>query len=449
MIMTVNEKVFKAYDIRGLYPNEVNEELAYRVGKAFAQHLKCKHIAIGKDMRNSSQSLFDALAKGLTEMGADVTDIGMCTTPLLNFSVAHYKLDGGIMISASHNPGKYNAFKMIAHPALQMGAGSGMEEIKELVLKDDFPESEKKGSISAKDVLDDYLNHVKKFCSNIKGLKIVADYGNGVGALSAKPLFDSLPVEVTHLYPEPDGTFPNHEANPHDISNFKDLQEKVKEQGADIGIFFDGDADRSAIVNEKGELVFPDIVLGIITEHKLANYDDKRVYFDLRFTNAIKEVIESKGGRPIMMRVGNPFYKEKLIKEGGAFGGEFSGHIMFSDNYCIDDGLFAAVMLLDIVCSTGKKVSELAAPLQKYFQSPEINKKVDDADAVLAEAESAFSDGEGVDIDGVRIRYPDWWFSLRKSNTEPLVRLRVEANTKDLLDEKLGALLEIIKKHEQ
>ncbi len=445
--MAVDTGVFKAYDIRGIYPDEVDEELAYLVGKAFATDLNCRKVVVGRDMRKSSDSLFGALCRGLNEMGADVLDIGMCTTPMLNFSVAHYGLDGGIMISASHNPGKYNAFKLIAPPALQMGKGSGMEEIRELVLRDDFDPPEKKGSVVQKDVLDDYLGHIKGFCGNIRDVKIVADYGNGMGAVSAGPLLESLPVEAVHLYPEPDGSFPNHEANPHDISNFSDLQGKVREENADIGLFFDGDADRSAVVDEKGDIVFPDIVLGIIAEHRLDKYDDKRVYYDLRFTKAIKEVVEEKGGTPVMMKVGNPFYKEKLIREGGAFGGELSGHLMFSENHNIDDGLFAAVMLLDVVCSTGKKVSELASPMRKYFQTEEINTKVRDAAAVLEEAKQAFSDGESLDIDGVYVRYPDWWFSLRKSNTEPLVRLRIEADSEELLAEKRKTLTSIIDKH--
>ncbi|MBW2967969.1 phosphomannomutase/phosphoglucomutase, partial [Candidatus Woesearchaeota archaeon] len=212
--MVINEKVFKAYDIRGVYPEEIDEELAYLVGKAFVSHLKCRSVVIGRDMRTSSQRLFDSLAKGMTEMGADVTDIGMVTTPMLNFAVAHLKFDGGIMVSASHNPGKYNAFKMIRPPALQMGAGSGMEEIKTLVVKGEFKDSANKGDIHQKDILETYLEHVRKFTENIKDLNIVADYGNGVGAISARPLFDSLPVDIEHLYPEPDGSFPNHDANP-------------------------------------------------------------------------------------------------------------------------------------------------------------------------------------------------------------------------------------------
>jgi len=445
--MVLNDKVFKAYDIRGLYPEEVNEELAYAVGKAFAKHLSCKKVVVGHDMRESSKSLFDSLSKGLTEMGTSVTNIGLCTTPMLNFSVAHYKYDGGIMISASHNPGKYNAFKMIAPPALQMGKGSGMEEIKELAMGGEFTPCSDKGTIEEKDVLQDYLEHLKKFCDNINDIKIVADYGNGVGAISAKPLLDALPVTATHLYDEPDGTFPNHEANPHDISNFKDLQEKVKAEGADVGLFFDGDADRCAIVDEKGEIVFPDIVLGAITEHRLDKYDDKRVYYDLRFTKAMKEVVEAKGGKAIMMKVGNPFYKEKLIKDGGAFGGELSGHLMFSENYNIDDGIFAAVMLLDVMGRTGKTMSELAAPMRKYFQTEEINTKVKDADTVMDEAREMFKDGESIELDGVYIRFEDWWFNLRKSNTEPLVRLRIEADTEELLAEKRKILTEMIQKH--
>ncbi|MBW2968300.1 hypothetical protein KY362_07485, partial [Candidatus Woesearchaeota archaeon] len=234
-----------------------------------------------------------------------------------------------------------------------------------------------------------------------------------------------------------------------EISNFDDLKAKMKEKSADVGLFYDGDADRCSFIDEKGNIVFPDMLIGILSKYRLDRYDDKRVYCDLRFSKAIYEEVKANGGKPIMVRVGNPYYKEKMMKDGGAFASEFSGHMMFSENYSIDDGLFAAVMILDVICRTGKKLSELVAPLQKYFQTEEINTKVQDADVVMDEAREMFRNGESIELDGVLIRYPDWWFSLRKSNTEPLVRLRIEADTEELLADRRKVLTDMINKHKQ
>ncbi len=448
-MLEMNPKIFKAYDVRGVYPEEINEDAAYRIGRAFAVFLGCKKVVVGRDMRDSSEALFSHLARGLNDQGVDVVDIGLVTTPMLNFSVAHYGYDGGIMISASHNPSQYNAFKLIAPPALQIGAGSGMEEIKALAVKNEFRSAGTEGKIFKKEVLDDYLTHIKRFTGNIKGLKIVCDYGNGVGAISAKPLLDSLPVECIHLFEIPKGSFPNHPANPHEIKNFQDIQKAIRENHADIGLFFDGDADRSIVLDENGEIIFPDMITCLLVQSELKGHEGEKVYFDLRFSKVTKEEIVKNKGVPVMMKVGNPFYKEKLIKEGGLFGAELSGHMMFKENYSIDDGLFAAVKVLNSVCISGKKVSELIAPFRRYFQSPEISTKVDDAPAVLDRVKARYSDGQLLEIDGIHVTYPDWWFSLRKSNTEPLVRLRLEADTQELLEQKKEELLAIIRGNAQ
>ena len=443
-MVEIKDLIFRGYDIRGVYPTEIDEDLAYRLGRAFVTFFKCKQVVIGKDMRKSSPSLFKALAKGATDQGADVIDIGMCTTPMLSFSVANYDYEGGIMISASHNPPEYNAFKLIKKKALQVVKGSGMEEIKELIKENKFEEPAKKGKITKKEVLNDYISHISKFTENIKDLKIAVDYGNGVGAISAKPLFSKLPITVLSLYEKPDGTFPNHHANPHDTENFKDLQRKVIEEKADLGIFFDGDADRSIMVDENGEIVSTDMLVGVIVGKELKKYPGEKVYHDLRFSKAVREEIKKAGGKPVMMKVGNPFYKEKLINEGGLMGAEVSGHVMFKENYNIDDGLFLAIKTMDIMCTSEKKISELIKPLKKYFQTEEINIEVKNQDKVLDIVKERFKDGKFIDIDGVLIEYPDWWFNLRKSNTEPLIRLRAEADTKEKLDEKKQLLLKIM-----
>jgi phosphomannomutase len=436
---------FRAYDIRGVYPDEVNEELAYNVGRAFVTFLKCKNVAVGYDMRDSAKALFDSLVKGITDQGADVVSIGKVTTPMLNFSVAHYKNDAGIMISASHNPGKYNAFKLVKHPVIQISSDSGMKEIEKLATEGKFEDAEK-GKITEKDVLEGYNNHIISKFKGIKKLKVVADYGNGMGAMTATPVLRKLGIEVIELYPEEDPTFPNHPANPHDIENFRDLQNAVKKEKADLGIFFDGDADRSNIVDEKGEIVFPDILFALMMEHELKGHEGEKVYYDLRFSKSARKVIEDNGGVPVMMKVGNPFYKEKLAHEGGLAASEFSGHVMYAENYAIDDGLFAALKVMQILSNSRQSLSEMIKPIIKFHTTPEINieTKGRDPDEIMEKVAGHFKDGESIELDGVYIQYKDWWFSLRKSNTEPLVRLRVEADTGQLMNEKKDEIMKII-----
>ncbi len=437
--------VFRAYDIRGIYPENINEELAYKAGRAFVEFLNAKKVVIGYDMRNSSPKLFDALAKGINDQGADVINIGMCTTPMLGFSVANYTFDGGIMISASHNPSKYNGLKLIKKPALQISSESGINEIESLVEKNHFIYAGKKGNIIKKEILSDYLNHVLKFGDEISKLNIVVDYGNGVGSISAKPFFEKLPLNVISLNEKPDGTFPNHPADPHDLKNFEELKNKIKSTNSDLGIFFDGDADRSCFVDHTGEIVFADLILAVLAEHELKIEPNQKVYYDLRFSKAVKESIKNNSGIPIMMKVGNPFYKEKLINEGGILAGEFSGHIMFKSNFCLDDGLFASVKLMSIISKTGKTLKELIDPLkQNFFTSEEINMKVKNADESMKKIKEAYSEGEFTELDGIYVQYSDWWFNLRKSNTEPVVRLRLEANSKELLESKRKEIIRLL-----
>jgi len=443
----MKKEIFKAYDIRGIYGTELDEDSAYKIGRAFVVFLRCRSVVVGYDMRKSSPKLFKSLSKGITDQGADVIEIGMCTTPMLNFAVANYSFDAGIMISASHNPSEYNAFKLIKKPVLQISSDSGMQDIQNLVEKNNFKEISKKGKILKKDVLEDYIAHITRIIGSVKGTKIIVDYGNGVGSISAKPIFKKLGLYPIELYAEPDGNFPNHPANPHELKNFKDLQKNVKSEKADLGVFFDGDADRSIIVDEKGEIILADLLLCLLAEDELKKHPNKKVYYDLRFSKIAKDVIEKNKGIPIMMKVGNPFYKERLVKEKGLLAGEFSGHMMFYENFCIDDGLFAALKVISIVKKSKKPISKLIEPYKRYDNTPEINIDVKgkNTDDILAKVKSAFKDGKSIELDGVYIQYSDWWFSLRKSNTEPLVRLRIEADSKELLDKKKKEILDIIK----
>jgi len=441
----VDRKIFKAYDIRGIYPKEINEKAAYLVGRALVQFLSAGTVVVGRDMRESGIGLFRELARGITDQGADVEDIGMCTTPMLGFAVARFGHDAGVMISASHNPKEYNAFKLIKKPGEQLSSETGILEIRKLCEKNEF-KKEPKGKIIQRNVLDDYKKHILKYTGDIKDLKVVVDYGNGVGSISSKPVFAELAVDAIHMYDKPDGEFPNHPANPHDHKNMADLQERVLAEKADLGIFYDGDADRSIIIDEKGEIVHADLLLGVLAVEELKKYPGEKIYYDLRFSKTIKEEILRQKGKPVMLRVGNPFYKSALIHDGGILAGELSGHIMYKENYCLDDGLFAAVKTMDVMCRTKKKISELIEPFQKYHQSEEINLPVKDAKITLEKMKNNYTDGKFVDIDGVLVQYKDWWFSLRMSNTEPLVRLRLESNTKELLERKKKELLDLIHK---
>jgi phosphomannomutase len=442
--MVLKKNVFKAYDIRGIYPADLDEETAYLVGRAFVTFLRCKKVVVGIDMRSSSPSLAKELIRGITDQGADATEIGMCTTPMMNFAVAKYKFDGGIMVSASHSASQYNAFKLVKYPMEQISSDSGMNDIYGLCSKNDFPPAEKKGKVSSRNVLDDYKAHVLDFANEINGLKVVADYGNGVGAISAKPVFSALPIKVINMYDQPDGRFPNHEANTAKYDTLKDLQKRVIEEKADIGIAFDGDADRSIVVAGDGKIIRPDKMLAVLAEEELKEHPGENVFHDLRFSKAIRNRLLELGGKPQRLKVGNPFYKLALAKQGGVIAGEFSGHIMFRDNYCIDDGLFAALKFMRLLCITGKDIHELVKPYEVFFQTEEINLHVDDADFVLAKVAADYCDGSSIDLDGVLIEYKDWWFSLRKSNTEPIVRLMLEADTKELMEKKMDELLAII-----
>jgi phosphomannomutase len=435
--------IFKAYDIRGVYPGEIDEEAAYLVGRSFVQFLDAKKVAVGLDMRESGKSLYKSLAKGITDQGASVVNIGMVSTPVLSFAVAQYKYDGGIMISASHNPAQYNAFKLVRYPAEQLSSETGIEAIRALVEKNKFQDAEK-GKIKKKSVLPDYVQHILAFANGIKGLKVVFDYGNGVGSLATVPLMRQLDIDTIHMFQEPDGSFPNHPANPHELENLHPLQKKVKAEKADMGVFYDGDADRSVLIDEKGDIVPPDLLLGLLAVDELKRRPGQKVYYDLRFSRSVKEAIEAAKGIPVMMRVGNPFYKSALIKDGGILAGEFSGHIMYSDNFCIDDGLFAAIKTMDLLCRKKEPLSELIKPFRKYFQSEEINLTVKEGKSVLSSLKKQYKDGTVSELDGVLVQYPDWWFSIRMSNTEPLVRLRLEADSQKLLDEKRKELMGLI-----
>lgn len=440
----MKSSIFKAYDIRGIYPTEIDEETAYRVGRALTRFLSAKTIVVGRDARTSSPLLSGKLIEGISCEGADVVDIGMCTTPMLNFAVANYGYAGGIMISASHNPGNYNAFKLIKAGPLQIDEESGIKEIQNIAEKG-FTDCPGKGAVTEKGVLSDYIAHILKFADGISGLKIVVDYGNGVGSISAKPVFARLDIDTIELFDNPDGDFPNHPANPHDTGNFKDLIKKVLKERADLGIFFDGDADRAIFVDEKGQIVPIDLLSIYLCEDALKDKNGGNVYHDLRFSKTMPEAVKKYKGNPVMMRVGNPFYKKALLEKGGVLAVELAGHIMYPENFNIDDGLFAAIKVMKMLSEKEKKLSELIKKVQKYEDSPEISLEAKNSETVLDRVVAEFPGGKLNELDGVYLDFSDGFISVRQSQTEPqLFRTRIEAKTKRVLDDRLKKVKKII-----
>ena len=436
---------FKAYDIRGKYPQEVNEDLAYHVGRAVAKYFKAKTIVVGRDMRNSSPTLADALINGITDQGCDVVNIGMCTTPMLNFAVANYNYDGGIMISASHNPGGDNAFKVINKDVIQLDEIDGLNDIKKLI-EDGINEAVyTRGNVVPKDMLNDYRDHIVNRIGSVKPLKVVADYGNGVGAISAEPVLKSLGLDVVPLFATPDGNFPNHPANPHDLANFSQLIEKVKAEKADVGLFFDGDADRANFVDDNGRIVPIDLLTILLAQAELRT-EPGNVYYDLRFSKAVPMFIRQAGGNPVMMRVGNPFYKRVLRQKGGVIGSEFAGHIMFPENFNIDDGLFAALKTIKLIGDSGKKLSQLIDGVTILCASPEESMEAKTPDSVFERLYEAFPDTKRVDLDGVYLDFGDDGFiSVRQSQNErQLFRIRVEAKAKQTMESRFEKVKQIV-----
>ena len=416
--------IFKAYDIRGIYGEQLNEDIAYKIGRAFAMYIGSK-IVVAKDNRLSSDSLFEALTRGITDQGSDVYNIGLSTSPMFYFAVSNLVCDGGVIITASHNPPQYNGFKMVRSDAMPLSGEDGIDQIKQLVEENNFSSS-KKGNISTLDITDKYVNsfEIKKY-----NLRVVVDTANSVSGLIVNRMFSG--VSLFHLFSELDGSFPNHEPNPLEEKNIKDLKEKVLEHGADIGIAFDGDGDRVFFVDEKGELISSDLIIALI-----AKLIDKKVLYDLRCSNIIKETARDS----VMWRVGHSFIKKKMKDEDIFFGGEYSGHYYLKQGSSYFESPYFVIYKL-FEATENKKLSELIAPFKKYYHSGELNFEVKDKQSIIEKVEKNYSYGKITKIDGVRIDFDDWWFLLRGSNTEPILRLIVEAKSKELLDSKIKEIV--------
>lgn len=428
--------VFKAYDIRGTYPDQIDEDLFYQIGLAAVRVLKAKSVVVGRDMRDSGKSLSEAMIRGLSEAGADVIDIGMASTPMVSFATAFLKAGAGVQITASHNPAAYNGCKWCREDAIPVAYDTGIAEMEKLVKAGSLAPAPKAGEVGSQEILPEYLAHLMKFADQINPLSVVVDAGNGVMGAFLPKLFGKLPCELIGMYFEPDGTFPNHEANPLEPENMHDLQQKMRSIRADLGVAFDGDGDRSMYVDETGEIVPCDVITAMLAGEMLERDPGGTIIYDLRSSWITAEEIARLGGKPVMSRVGHSFIKATMRKHDAIFAGELSGHFYFRDIYYTDNAEMAMLAVLTLMSKTGKKLSELAAPYRKYFATGELNFHVDDKDARMQAVKDAFGDDakEILTLDGLSVIHEDWWCNVRPSNTEPVLRLNLEARTSELRD---------------
>ncbi len=444
--------IFKAYDIRGLYPSEITEDAARLIGRAFVAYLGASRIGVSRDMRLSSPGLAAAFIEGARLQGADVVDYGMCATDMLYFGVVRDGLDGGAQITASHNPGDYNGIKMVRREALPLSGDAGIGEIRDMVTRGTIPAAVRPmGAISSVPLLDDYVNRVMGFIdpSIVKPFNVVLDAGSGMAGLVAPRLFERLPCRTTRLCFEIDGRFPNHQANPLIEENRADIVARVVAEKADIGIAWDGDADRCFFIDGGGEFIAGDFITALLAEAALIKSPKEKVIYDVRASYAVKDMVASYGGTALMNRVGHAFIKQRMREENAIFGGEVTGHYYFRDFYYADNGFIPALLILELMSRKGKTLAELLAPLRaKYFISGEINTRVNDQSVVedrLKTLAERYKDGRTYTLDGFSAEFPDWHFNVRGSNTEPLLRLNLEAVTPELMEARRDEVLAVIR----
>ena len=436
--------IFRAYDIRGRYPDELDEAMARRIGNAFARLLSAEQVVVGRDMRLSAESLAGALAKGVLEAGADVADVGEVSTPLLNYAIIAGGFDGGAMVTASHLPGDMNGVKLARKDAVPLSGDRGLPRLEAMVGEE--PVARAPGSSRRVDMLDSYIGKVAGFVKNPRPLTIAVDAGNGMAGPEVPRLFERVPAwRLVPMYFVADGRFPHHRANPLDPETTRDLQERVIREGADFGAAFDGDADRCGFIDERGERVREDLVTGLIADYLLGEVPGATILYDLRSSRAVVEAIERAGGRAVRSRVGHAFIKARMREEGALFAGELSGHYYYRDMGFTDNGLVTMVMVANILAASGKTLSALMKPLDRYPTTGEINLRVSDPERVFAALAARYRDADLDHLDGLTVGYPAWWFNIRSSHTEPVVRLNLEADTEGLMHEKAREVLGVIR----
>ena len=438
------DAIFKAYDIRGIVPDQFDADGARAIGGAFARFVRAlgdTSILVGRDMRPDGEEMAAAFGDGAMEHGIDVVDVGLCATDMLYYGSGHLGMPGAVF-TASHNPAGYNGIKMCLAYAAPIGADSGLTEIKQMAISGPDPAS-RSGSRRQVDLLDGYVTHVRSFVdlSSLKPLRVVADTANGMGGLVVPPVFAGLPFELDHMYPELDGTFPNHPADPLQPENCKDLGERVLLNGADIGLAFDGDADRVFLIDENARAVSGSLTTAMVARSILAREPGAVIVHNLICSKSVPEVIAEGNGTAVRTRVGHSFVKQVMAETGAAFGGEHSGHYYFRENFGADSGLIAALVVLEALSEHSAGLADLVSTLDRYAASGEINTKVPDTAAVIDKVAGAFAAAEQDRMDGLTVDLGDWWFNLRPSNTEPLLRLNLEARTQAEVDLRVQEVL--------
>jgi len=445
----IDPGIFKAYDIRGLYPGQLHAEVARRVGRAFVDYLGARRIAVGRDCRLSSPELAAAFVEGARSQGAEVTDIGVVGTDMLYYHVARHDLDGGAIVTASHNPKEWNGLKLVRRGALALSGDAGIREIRDWLGAGRYAEAPPAtGALLSARVSEDYARHCLSFVDEaaVPPLKVVLDTANGMGAVGASAIFGRLPVETVRMHFELDGTFPNHPADPLLEENRRDVVARVRAEGADLGIAWDGDADRCFFVDDAGEYVPGDFVTAVLGEAFCRREPGAKIVYDVRASRAVPDRVLAAGGVPLMNRVGHAFIKKRMRDEAAVFGGEVSGHFYFRENWFADNGMIPALLVLEMLGREGRRLSQIVAPLrERYHISGEINSRVADVERTLARIEERYADGRVSRLDGLSVDYEDWHFNVRPSNTEPLLRLNLEAGTRSEMERRRDGVLDLIR----
>ena len=444
----LDPKVFKAYDVRGIYPTELDEEGAYGIGRAYVEQFEPQEIAVGHDMRLSSPTMAKAAIDGATDGGANVRALGLVGTEMLYFAVGELGLDGGAQVTASHNPPEYTGVKIVRRGALPVGGDSGLLEIRDRALAG-FGEPTRRGEVREEDIWPGYVEKVLSFIdtAHVKPLRVVIDAANGMGGVMLSPVLERLPIDAVPFFFEPDGTFPNHAPNPLLPENREFIVAKVLEEKADLGAAFDGDADRCFFVDDTGEFVPGDFVTALLAESILEKHPGAKIIYDVRASWAVPETIERAGGIPLMNRVGHAFIKQRMRQEGAIFGGEVSGHYYFHDFYQADSGVIPFLLMTELISNRGRRLSELLQTYRdRYFLTGELNTPVPDVAVKLQELKERFgAEGKVSHLDGISIDADDWHMNVRPSNTEPLLRLNLEARERGLMERKRDEVLSVIR----
>lgn len=449
--MKITPSIFKDYDIRAVAGEELDEEGVERLGRAMAQYFQPTTVAVGRDMRISSPAWQDALVRGLTAMGVNVIDLGEIATDMAYFAAGTLDVDLSVMISASHNPPKYNGFKIVKRGAAGVSGETGIYELRDMVMSDEeFQDAAEAGTVTEQDILEEWIDHALKLIdvSSVKPFKVVVDAGNGMAGKIIPLVDEKLPITIVPMYFELDGTFPNHLANPLLPETHGPIIEKIKEEGADLGIMFDGDGDRMFLMDEKGTFVSGTLTTAMVATQMLEKEPGSTILYNAICGRVVPETVEKLGGSSVRVRVGHTIIKEKMREHNGLFAGEHSGHYFFRDNFSADSGLIAALVVLELMSAQDKQLSELVHQFDIYPSSGEINFSVEDKEAMMKGLADHFSEAKSVDwLDGVSIWFADWWANIRPSNTQPVLRLNVEADNQQILDAKTKEIIDYIEDH--